>query len=327
MGGSVSGLMGTGLKLANNGGEALSVAADGTFVFAAPIESGASFGVTIVDQPTSPTQTCTVSGGTGTVQAGNVESVLVNCNTNKFAVGGSVRGLLGTVVLQNNGGDDLTVAANGTFAFPTPIADLASYAVTVLTQPGDPKQLCTLAAASGNVAAAAVTSIVLTCELVCDAPEALCTSGAGAKFCANTDTDRTNCGGCGTVCALDETCTEGSCSACTPTVSARRPPLPFVPPDGANPVCFAGPDSFAAAACPVVQCGELTTWALSYSDNRPSFAIVTHAPDGTVVRSADAGDGRYVWRASVNAADQTVRFDGQSNFGATLPWSQVRLPD
>lgn len=163
IGGVVSGLVGSGLQLADNGGVPLPIAGDGTFTFPAAVESGAAYEVTVVGQPTGPLQTCLVSGGTGTVGAANVESVLVNCDTNKFAIGGTATGLLGTVVLQNNEGDDLTVSNNGTFAFHTPIADLGAYAVTVKTQPGSPSQECSLTAASGNVAAAAVTSVALTC--------------------------------------------------------------------------------------------------------------------------------------------------------------------
>ncbi|HEX5194061.1 MAG TPA: Ig-like domain-containing protein, partial [Solirubrobacteraceae bacterium] len=39
-----------------------------------------------------------------------------------YSVGGSVSGASGTVVLQDNGGDDLSVSANGSFAFATKIA-------------------------------------------------------------------------------------------------------------------------------------------------------------------------------------------------------------
>ena len=38
-----------------------------------------------------------------------------------YTVGGSVSGLSGTVVLQDNGGDALSVAANGPFTFATPV--------------------------------------------------------------------------------------------------------------------------------------------------------------------------------------------------------------
>jgi hypothetical protein len=60
-----------------------------------------------------------------------------------FTVGGTVSGLSGSVVLQDNGGDDLIVSANGTFVFNAPLASGAAYAVTVKTNP--PGQLCAVA--------------------------------------------------------------------------------------------------------------------------------------------------------------------------------------
>ena len=48
-------------------------------------------------------------------------------------------GLTGSgLVLQNNGGDDLAISANGSFIFTTPITNGASYAVTVKSQPRVP---------------------------------------------------------------------------------------------------------------------------------------------------------------------------------------------
>ena len=40
-------------------------------------------------------------------------------NAASFTVGGTVSGLSGTVVLQDNGGDNLSVTANGSFTFAT----------------------------------------------------------------------------------------------------------------------------------------------------------------------------------------------------------------
>jgi len=77
-----------------------------------------------------------------------------------FTIGGSTMGLTGTVVLQNNGGDNLSVTG-ATFTFATGLADLATYAVTVLTQPAN--QFCTVTSGGGAVAAANVTSVTVNC--------------------------------------------------------------------------------------------------------------------------------------------------------------------
>ena len=76
-------------------------------------------------------------------------------------MGGSVSGLSGTVVLRDNGGDDLTVSANGSFAFATKLVNGAGYAVTVKTNPAG--QTCSVANGSGTVSGANVTGVAVTC--------------------------------------------------------------------------------------------------------------------------------------------------------------------
>lgn len=164
VGGTVTGLNGTGLALQlNAGAQTFAVAADGTFQFANAIDSGATYDVTVSAQPSGPSQTCTVSGGSGTVGAADVSSVTVNCATNKFTISGTASGLLGTATLQNNGADDLSVSANGTFSFATTVESGAAYAVTIKDQPGVPSQTCTLTNDSGTVGGGNVTDIALSC--------------------------------------------------------------------------------------------------------------------------------------------------------------------
>jgi large repetitive protein len=164
VGGTVTGLAGTGLKLKNNGGDELAVSANGAFTFATALESGAAFAVTVSAQPTGPAQTCAVSGGTGTVGSADVTSVTVNCAANVYTVGGTVTGLVGTgLVLQNNAGDDLAISGSGTFAFATTLAAGSSYAVTVHTQPSSPTQTCVVTGGSGSIVASNVTSVAVDC--------------------------------------------------------------------------------------------------------------------------------------------------------------------
>ena len=66
VGGTITGLAGTGLVLQNNGGNDLAVAGGGTFAFTTPVTSGGAFAVTVKTQPSAPMQTCAVSQGTGT---------------------------------------------------------------------------------------------------------------------------------------------------------------------------------------------------------------------------------------------------------------------
>ncbi len=80
-----------------------------------------------------------------------------------FSVGGNVAGLAtgAQVTLLNNGGDSLTISADGKFAFPTLIADNGGYSVTVGTQP--PDEHCSVAAGTGTNVQAAVTTVAVTC--------------------------------------------------------------------------------------------------------------------------------------------------------------------
>src|SRR5947208_3221472 len=82
-----------------------------------------------------------------------------------FTVGGTVTGLKGTgLVLQNNGGDDLTITADGSFTFKTLLVTNAAYKVTIKTQPSSPAQNCTVSNASGT-ATANVTNVQVVCPI------------------------------------------------------------------------------------------------------------------------------------------------------------------
>ncbi|MEO7324901.1 MAG: proprotein convertase P-domain-containing protein [Dokdonella sp.] len=162
VGGTVSGLAGTGFTLVL-GAQTLPVAANGSFTFATALASGASYAVTIGTQPSSPTQTCTLSNGSGTIASANVTNVAVSCTTNTYTVGGTVSGLSGTGLSLSLGAQTLPLSANGSFTFPTALASGASYAVTVGTQPSAPSQTCTVTNGSGTIASANVTNVTVSC--------------------------------------------------------------------------------------------------------------------------------------------------------------------
>ncbi len=166
IGGMVTGLTGSGLVLQDNGGSNLAITGNGAFTFSASVANGGNYSVTVLTQPTSPAQTCTVSNGTGVASA-NVTSVSVSCGgggAGTFTIGGTVVSLTGTgLVLQDNGGDNLTISQSGGFTFATALAAGSTYAVTVLTQPTSPTQSCSVANGTGT-ANANVGNIVVTCS-------------------------------------------------------------------------------------------------------------------------------------------------------------------
>jgi hypothetical protein len=165
IGGTVVNLSGTGLVLQDNGGDNLTITASGGFTFPTALTAGSMYVVTVLTQPTNPVQSCIVTNGSGTATA-NVGNIVVTCSTATLTIGGSVSGLDGTgLVLQNNGGDNLTISANGSFTFATLVASGATYAVTVLTQPSSPTQTCTVTGGTGT-ATANVTNVQVVCPAV-----------------------------------------------------------------------------------------------------------------------------------------------------------------
>lgn len=167
IGGTISGLTGTGLVLQDNLTNNLTVAAGAaSFTFSTRIPSGSAYGVTVLTQPSNPTQNCLVTAASGAATA-NVTSVAVTCTTVSYTIGGSISGLTGTgLVLQDNLADNLIVAAGATsFTFATQIASGGAYGVTVLTQPSNPAQSCVVTNGSGN-ANANVTTVQITCTAI-----------------------------------------------------------------------------------------------------------------------------------------------------------------
>lgn len=159
---TVSGLSGAGLVLQNNAGDDLAVAQNGTATFTTKEKSGDAYAVTVKTQPTSPWQTCVVTNGSGNVAAADVTAT-VTCTTNAYKVKGSVSGLLGTVVLQDNAADDLSITQNGAFEFVTPVASGMTSTVTIKTQPAN--QTCSLTNAGPNaVTNADITNVAVTCK-------------------------------------------------------------------------------------------------------------------------------------------------------------------
>jgi hypothetical protein len=166
IGGSVSGLTGSGLVLKNNGTDDLSITGDGPFTFDTPLTPGNSYNVTVASQPTNPAQTCIVENGSGTVPTTAVTDVAVTCVEVPVPVtiGGNVTGLVGSgLVLQNTGRDDETITEDGPFTFDTSRTPGTFYDVTVATNPTNPAQTCSVANGSGEVPTTDVTNVAVTC--------------------------------------------------------------------------------------------------------------------------------------------------------------------
>lgn len=160
LGGTVVGLaQSETATLQDNGSDNLTVSGNGGFTFTTPVAQSARYDVTILTQPA--TQTCTVANGSGTAGSSDISDVQVTCATNAYKVGGAVSGLSGTVVLQDNTADNLSVNSDGAFAFSTLVAQGASYDITVLTQPA--AQTCAVINGSGTMGGADISDVSVSC--------------------------------------------------------------------------------------------------------------------------------------------------------------------
>jgi hypothetical protein len=166
VGGSVSGLAGSGLTLRLNGEELLAISTNGPFEFDQRSLAGSVYSVDILSLPGNPQQSCRVTNGSGYVPNQDVTSIEVEC-ISAYRIGGTVTGVAGPgLILQNNGGDDLTITSNGTFIFPTRVGDGQAYEVTVASTPSSPNQRCQVSNGSGIVQGQNVQDVQVQCQTV-----------------------------------------------------------------------------------------------------------------------------------------------------------------
>ncbi|HMV43912.1 MAG TPA: hypothetical protein PLS71_21860 [Leptospiraceae bacterium] len=159
--GNISGLTSEGLVIVNNT-ESLTVSANAQlFQFSQKLKKGDLYKVEIKSYPSSPPQSCLLVNASGTVQSADISNIEINCSTG-YLVSGVVSGLNSSLVLQLNGGSDLTVMANGSFSpFASPLANLMNYSVTVKTHPTG--QVCYVSKGEGAITSSNVSNIEVQC--------------------------------------------------------------------------------------------------------------------------------------------------------------------
>ena len=156
LGGTVIVSSGSGSGNVYNQSQAIAVASNGTHNFSG-IASGTNYNVTILQQPLY--QVCTVSNGSGTLNAD--ASVSISCD-GTVTIGGKVYGLNGSITLQNNAANDLSVSSSGDFVFADNFSMGSSYLVTISSQPSS-GQTCTPNNNSG-MATDNITSVEIICS-------------------------------------------------------------------------------------------------------------------------------------------------------------------
>ena len=171
VGGMVTGLIGSGLVLRDNGGDNLSIPAAGAFTFATAVPSGMAYSVTVFTKPANPPQTCTVTNGTGsgTVTNANVTTVAVVCERFAF-VGNSGTNTVSAYVIDGTTGA-LTAVAGGPVA-----AGTTPFEVTV-----DPsgKFAYVVNLGSSNISAYSIDATIGALTAIAGSPFA--TGGAGPR--------------------------------------------------------------------------------------------------------------------------------------------------
>ncbi|SIQ15223.1 hypothetical protein SAMN05880566_10215 [Janthinobacterium sp. TND4EL3] len=161
--GTISGLNNEGLILAN-GGESLPIAAGKTsFTFAKRIDYGTEYNITFKQQPAH--MTCNIVGGSGSAGHYVNISAAVSCSQNVYTVGGTISGLTVDGLVLINGNTQTTVAKDATaFTMAGPVADGATYNVSVFTQPKD--LLCVVQPGTGvgTMGSANITTVQIACN-------------------------------------------------------------------------------------------------------------------------------------------------------------------
>ena len=158
---SISGLDFSGLVLSVDGTSVSVTDGTSTQLLAVSLASGTQYSVTVASQPTG--QSCSVAGGSGTIQGANVASVVITCQTNTYTVGGSISGLTaGGLILLDNGANATSIDVNATqFTMSTAVAYGGAYAITVQAAP--PGLVCQVSDGSGVMGAADVTGVSIAC--------------------------------------------------------------------------------------------------------------------------------------------------------------------
>ena len=107
VGGTVSGLVGSGCVLQLNGANNFSLTGNGAFTFPGTLTQGASYLASVLTDPLGPNQTCTLINASGNITGANITNLGVTCTVDSpactdFLDLGSLSGDVGTGVLTDS---------------------------------------------------------------------------------------------------------------------------------------------------------------------------------------------------------------------------------
>ncbi|HEU4850672.1 MAG TPA: hypothetical protein VFT37_00800 [Telluria sp.] len=141
--GEIRGLTKSGLVLENraNGDTLPILAGAAAFAFTKRLSNDEAFDVQVKTQPTGAV--CTPSQNKGRTGAYSINTILIECVTNAYQLGGKITGLTGSGLELINGNDKLVVAAGAaSFVMPAKVPDGSPYGIVIFKQPAN--QNCTV---------------------------------------------------------------------------------------------------------------------------------------------------------------------------------------
>jgi hypothetical protein len=108
-------------------------------------------------------------------------------------------------------------------------------------------------------------------------------------------------------------------------LSSITMPAPLGPiPDGLKVASLADPNQLQPApSCPVLGIGSFTLWPMSYYDNRVSFGMVMYDAEWKPINQVEKPGARYIYKVTLNAANQSVTFIGQANQSVTMTLDEI----
>jgi uncharacterized repeat protein (TIGR03803 family) len=292
---------------------AVSVAAGKTTQeLAGSLPSRTGYTVTVQTQPTG--ETCTVAGGTGTIQSANVANMVVTCSDHAYSLEGSISHLNGSGLVLANGTDTLVVSSGATsFRMPTPVAYTRSYGVTVQTQPTG--LTCSVSNGTGTMGSAPVANIAVTCSAntytVGGTISGLAASGL---VLLDNGGDATTVSANATQFTMNTSVAYGSAYA----ITVRTPPTGLV--------CSVSNGTGTMGAADVasisIACGSnftlLHSFAGASSDGADPYHILIQASDGNFYGSTLAGgssNGGTIYEISPSGTESVFH-----SF-ASMPWA------
>jgi len=163
--GNIAGLANPGLVL-RNGNDTVSVPVGATtYAFSQRIDYGTEYHVTVDKEPDH--MDCTVLNGDGAAGRTTEITVNVSCVQNEYSVGGTVNNFKGDQIVLINGstsGQFVIPKGATSFTFLPTIPVGQAYGLSILTQPKDPVQVCTIAEGSGVMGDYNRVNAIITCQ-------------------------------------------------------------------------------------------------------------------------------------------------------------------